>query len=268
MVPKWGLFANLVAEIISQVSSHVILQCHRHIVHAANGENGTPDVVESPMVLIDDAENEGNAPKPAPVRGPIASPADSEDTADQLCNHAFQRPHRDDSDKLVVRRGFVPLLLLLACVLVVLGCFVPSYSTDALGINGVLAETGYGFVPAATKYSVFTTTKLLLDQARLTRGAAGLGSLSFLVILPVLIVPVLQLLALLVQWFAPLTRKRRFRVSRSLEILQTWERAGVFLLAILVSSWLLEPISSEYHGRSVRQNDLFVAANFLCLLSF
>ena len=81
------------------------------------------------------------------------------------------------------------------CVLIIVGCILPSYSLNVLGIVGVLVESGQAFIAARTEYSVFSTIQLLFDQARLTGGAGdyiGLGTLSVLLILSVLIVPVLQ----------------------------------------------------------------------------
>jgi Paraquat-inducible protein A len=252
VIPKWGLYASMVAQIICQLSSHVIIHYHRRIIHAAtNEEDGAPDLVKSSTVLMDDEENEIDRPQSVPDKIHDTAPVAGDDTLDRLCNHGFRRPHRGDSDKLVARRPVGPLLLFLAsclCVLVVVGCVVPSYTVRALGIVGVLVESGQAFHAADTNYSVFTTIKLLFGQARLTGGAAdyiGLGSLSVLLVLTVLIVPVVQSLALLVQWFVPLTRKRRYRLSVFLEILQAWQYTEVYLLAILVASWQIGPISGE-----------------------
>ena len=48
---------------------------------------------------------------------------------------------------------------------------------------------------------------------------------------------------LLVQWFVPLTRKRRYRLSVALEVLQAWQYVEVYLLSVLVGSWQLGSIS-------------------------
>jgi len=151
-----------------------------------------------------------------------------EDSETRLCDHAFKRPHREESDKLVARPTIGPLLLFLStslCILIVVGCILPSFSVVVLGIVGVLVESGQAFIAANTNYSVFTTIKLLFDQASLTGGVGdyvGLGTLSVILVVSVLIIPVLQSLVLLVQWFVPLTRKRRYRLLVALEILQAW----------------------------------------------
>lgn len=251
VVPRWGLYANLTAQIISQISSHFIIHYHRRVVEAATIENNTSDLPNIPTALTEDEENEIERPQSTMASARSTGHVLFEAT-DRLCDHAFRRPHRGETDKLIARRAVSPLLILLVsclCGFVVLGCALPSYSVEAFGIVGVLVESGQAFSAAVTDYSVFTSIQLLFDQARLTGGAAdyiGLGALSALLIISVLIVPVVQSLTLLVQWFAPLNRKRRHRLSVFLEILQAWQYAEVYLLAILVGSWQLGPISGEF----------------------
>jgi Paraquat-inducible protein A len=248
VAPKWGLYANLTAQIISQLSSHFIIHFHRRIVQSASTKAIIPDLVHTDTVPLDDEENDIVLLEKPPSRfssRPLSLPIGK----DRLCQQAFRRPHRGDSDKLVPRRIVSPLLVLLAtccCVLVVLGCALPSYSVSALGIVGVLVESGQKFTSADTSYSVLTTIKLLFDQASLTGTAAdyiGLGTLSFILLISVLFAPVAQALVLLIQWFLPLTRKRRYRLMIALEIFQAWQYAEVYLLAIIVGSWQLGPIS-------------------------
>lgn len=218
---------------------------------------------------MDSEDNEIEQNQSALVRVRNKAHLVSGDTADQLYKHAFLRPHRGDSDKLVARPVVGPLLLFLASclsVLVVVGCILPSYTVSTLGIVGVLVESGQAFANAESEYSVFTTIKTLFDQASLTGGAldyVGLGSLSVLMIVSVMIVPFVQSLALLVQWFAPLTRKRRYRLTVFLEILQAWQYAEVYLLAILVGSWQLGDISGEWLGKVLQ----FVPAIFYSSLT-
>ena len=35
VIPMWGLYANMIAQLISQISSHFIIHYHRHIVFVA-----------------------------------------------------------------------------------------------------------------------------------------------------------------------------------------------------------------------------------------
>ena len=256
--PKWGLYANLMAQIISQISSHFIIHYHRRIVEVAltNVGQDIPDIGITGTAIMDEDDNENDnlaiEPKTFATMASDESmtPDASEPIKSRLCATAFKRPHRGDTDKLVARRIVSPMLVFLAIfciVLIIVGCIMPSYSVSAYGIVGVLVESGQKFSAAETSYSVFTTISLLFEQARLTGTIAdfiGLGSLSVILLLSVLVVPIAQSLVLLVQWFVPLTRKRRHRLMILLEILQAWQYAEIYLLAIIVGSWQLGPISA------------------------
>lgn len=249
VAPKWGLYANLTAQIISQLSSHFIIHYHRRIIESASKKiaSGVPgDLHHMDTIPLDDVESDIT-----PIEKPHTDVVTATMCTDKLCQQAFRRPHRGDTDKLVPRAIVSPLLVFLAiccCVLVVLGCILPSYSVSALGVVGVLVESGQKFASADTSYSVISTIQLLFDQARLTGTAAdyiGLGSLSFILLVSVLVAPLVQSFMLLVQWFVPLTRKRRYRLMILLEVLQAWQYAEVYLLAIIVGSWQLGPISGK-----------------------
>jgi hypothetical protein len=254
VAPKWGLYANLTAQIISQISSHFIIHYHRRIVeHALNPDQGVPDLIHTDTALIDEDGNEHEVVNSNVGATPVKLQPITHDSSDsrkvQLNSHCFRRPHRGESDKLVPRRFVSALLVMVAMsctVLVTLGCILPSYSVSDLGIVGILVESGQKFNAADTKFSALTTITLLFEQAKLTGTAVdfvGLGSLSIILLLSVLVAPIAQSLFLLIQWFAPLTMKRRKRLMILLEILQAWQYAEVYLLAILVGSWQLGPIS-------------------------
>jgi Paraquat-inducible protein A len=258
VVPKWGLYANLTAQIISQISSHIIIHFHRRIVEVSSKLNqNIPELVNTDTALLDDEGSEVENVREYPVKLNFAS-VTLEFSNDRLCDHAFRRPHRGELDKLVPRRMVGPglVFLTISCtVLVVFGCILPSYSVRALGIVGILVESGQKFASADTKFSVLTTIQLLFNQAKLTGTAAdfvGLGSLSIIMLFSVLIAPIVQSSVLLIQWFVPLTRKRRYRIMMFLEILQAWQYAEVYLLAIIVGSWQLGPISGQFLEQSIK----------------
>jgi len=131
-------------------------------------------------------------------------------------------------------------------VAVIAGCIIPSFSLEVLGIIGVAVETGQNFEDAATQHSVFTVIQLFFEEAKFLGTAGdyfGLGTLSVLFLFTVLLVPILQALALLRQWFRPSTREQMQRMSTIIEILQAWQYAEVYLIAIFVGSWQLGPVS-------------------------
>lgn len=239
VVPMWGLYANMIAQLLSQVSSHFIVHYHRLIVATA-----TPDVerrmlphIETAQTLDDDEGGSFQCSSPLPVH------ARSSERPTKLCGHAFTRPHRGETDKLVARR-YVSVLLIATAVtvstLVIAGCILPSFSIHVLGIIGVLVESGQNFEDAVTEYSLFRVVQMLFDQAAFTGKASdyvGLGSLSILMVLSVLLVPVAQALCLLFNWFFALSSKSRQRLSVGIEVLAAWQYTEVYLLAVVVASW-------------------------------
>ena len=206
--PKWGLYANLMAQIISQISSHFIIHYHRRIIEVAlrNEDQGIPDIVNTGTAIMDEEGNETEHVNVSRENFVPMTPNGSEHVKSQLSTFAFKRPHRGEADKLVTRRIVNPLLVVLVCccvLLVVLGCVLPSYSVSAYGIVGVLVESGQKFSAAESSYSAITTISLLFEQAKLTGTAAdfvGLGSLSIVMLLSVLVAPIAQSMVLLIQW--------------------------------------------------------------------
>jgi Na+-transporting methylmalonyl-CoA/oxaloacetate decarboxylase gamma subunit len=240
VVPLWGLYANMIAQLISQISSHCIVYYHRKIVaEATERHEESLQLKNTETFIIDDDEEEESTPF-ASTKLPLSIQVE---TKDKLALHAFARPHRGERDKLVARRGVNLMLIgvaLVMSVLVILGCVLPAFSQEILGIIGVMVESGQDFKQANKEHSLFSIIGMFFEQARFTGRAAdfvGLGSLAALLVFTVLIVPVVQGGVLLYQWFRPMTRKTRGRVAVLLEILQAWQYAEVFLLAIVIASW-------------------------------
>ena len=269
VVPMWGLYANMTAQLISQISSHFMIYYHRRIVDVASKAYKTRNHLQADAetVCIDEDH-------------PFVSPNESGQISssgagkpERLCKHTFTRPHRGESDKLVVPRGLNVLLVFMALLLlifVIIGCTVPTFSQDIVGIVGVAVEAGQDFEDARVGYSVFTMIHLLMDEARYLDyigGYIGLGSLSTLVVLSVLVVPIVQALALIRQWISKSTRTSKARLSTFIEVLHAWQYTEVYLLSIFVASWQLGPISefmiNAYCG-SFR--DLFAELVFYGLL--
>jgi hypothetical protein len=230
----------MMAQILSQIVSHWIIHYHRRIVFTA-----APHLDPTRHADICDAHVE-NQPKS------LESNDQAQDT-DRLFEHAFSRPHRGESDRLISRAIVNPFLYILAIAssaFVVVGCIVPTYSLNKLGIIGLLVEAGQSFNAAYNEYSVFSTVKTIIDQASVMGNLSdyiGLSSLSALIILTVLLVPILQAVVLLIQWFAPMTKRRRFRFMVTLEALQAWQYMEVYLLSVLIASWQLGSISCKFH---------------------
>jgi uncharacterized paraquat-inducible protein A len=235
VVPLWGLYANMIAQLVSQVSSHFIIHYHRRIVDVATSHHDQSTVRNGNDTDITGQDDDD------------VSTADR--SKNRLSEQRFVRPHRGETDKLVTFRWVNKALgttFVCLTVLVVLGCTLPSFSLEILGIVGVAVESGQAFEEAKNYHSVFTVIRLLLEEASFLGSAGdyiGLGTLSALFAFTVLVVPIAQALVLAWQWFSKTTNKTRARISILAEVLQAWQYSEVYLIAIFVASWQLGPIS-------------------------
>jgi len=236
VVPMWGLYANMIAQLISQVSSHFIIHYHRRIVNAAS------DDYERKICLgnLDGATDE-ESDKPGG--------RDMVSKKNVLSDHNFARPHRGEKDRVVVQNG-TGFVLAAVCVslsiLLVVGSVIPSFSVEVLGLVGILVESGQQFQQAISKHSIFTIVGLIMEEAHYLGSMwdyIGLGTFSFILVSTVVIVPIAQAICLVRQWFTPLNQKQRWRLSVAIESLQAWQYAEVYLLAIIVAAWQLGPVS-------------------------
>uniref|UniRef100_A0A7S1YM47 Uncharacterized protein n=1 Tax=Grammatophora oceanica TaxID=210454 RepID=A0A7S1YM47_9STRA len=295
VLPKWGLYANLIAQLLSQFTSHVIIHYHRKIVTNAMslsseknkelsaGSDGSDDDDDE---AEKESENDDEQEEASSSRVSAAWEDDDTDGGDQeeptsriaaastgedsftnneeestetssakclLKEHAFVRPHRGESGALVVK-GWVHYLvyavsILLLPLLVIVGCFLSSFSLEYLGLLGLGIEAGQEFEEAQYEYSVFDIAKALMDQASLlgqTKDYVGLGSIVFVFLLTVLVVPILQTIALLVHWIRPMTRPQRKRWIVMVEILQAWQYVEVFVIAVILSAWQFASVSEFF----------------------
>mmetsp|Transcript_7570 Transcript_7570/g.11073 ORF Transcript_7570/g.11073 Transcript_7570/m.11073 type:complete len:718 (+) Transcript_7570:2-2155(+) len=244
VIPVWGLYANIIAQLLSQVSSHFIIHYHRKIKFDFEREEANTD--------------EGDA-------------EDREENEKQtLSNHTFGLPEAKVETELVMRKGVGIGLVLAAVGIIILfccGCALPSLSFESFGLVGVAVELGNDSAAAITPHSLFSIIKLIIDQARFTgetRDIVGLGSLCAIFVFTVLMVPIAQICLLLWRWFAPLDRKARHRNFVAIETLMAWQYSEVFILSVVVATWQLGPLSefmvNDYCGSL---NGLFEAMNAL-----
>lgn len=239
VVPMWGLYANMIAQLLSQLLSHIIIYYHRKIVrHAGRARKALKKTASAFLALAADTDYDENF-------------ADENDTATtrssekqsairtRLCQHAFQRPHRIDqpcgdgvsqseASKLVVRDFVNPVIIVTAAavfVLIIAGCALPSFSVEVFGILGIVVESGLGGSEARSEHSIFSIAGLLIDQAKLLKGAGnyiGLGTLTVLLVTTVLWIPIMQTMILCYQWFASLTKSSLVTMTSFVEVVQAW----------------------------------------------
>jgi hypothetical protein len=236
VVPLWGLYANLIAQLLSQISSHFIVHYHRLVVRRAKETYQERHHTQSQLAILpEQAADEG-----IPLNGDL--PPDERKS--QLCKHAFTRPHKENSDKLVVRRYInflLPFGSVLLGILLAIACVLPSLTLEAHGLIGILIEFYWKLREEAVRYkSVFEIAATFVDQARYMGGFknyVGIGFMSLLFVVTIFIVPVALLAVLVFQWLYPLAKKGRERAALVLEILHAWQYVEVYILAIIIQSW-------------------------------
>lgn len=234
---QWGLYANMIGQLISQITAHYILHYHNRLVEKATSDfENRHRLVHADSVFSEDDE----------VEAKLEKKFDRHRT-DTLFRHAFERPHRGDRERLVVRRSVNPVLIaILLCqqLLFLLGCILPSFSIVQNGLVGLLVQAGNGFEAEKTYLSLFTIIKSLFEDAALihdvigeSKDLIGYSVLSLAFVATVCIAPILLSCVLMYTWFYPMTRKFRMRMSLVIETIQAWQYSEVYLFSVLVTTW-------------------------------
>lgn len=255
----------MTAQLISQVSSHFILRCQRrneaaaeekyaavNVINAKSLELEENDVDRFHDMAICDSEEANQSGDEQGNSIPVAnrSSGDPDETA-ALYLSVFYRVHREGADGLVTRRGVNGLIIfgaLAIMALVVAGCAIPSFGTDALGVVGVLVGLGRGDGSSTSYHSIFSIAKLLLSMTEFlneTKDLVGLLSIAVLLIGTILAVPIALVVAQLFRWFYALGQASRGRLDIAIEILEAWQYIEVYVLTILLGIWQLGDVS-EY----------------------
>jgi hypothetical protein len=250
VVPMWGLYSNMTAQIISQVSSHYIIYYHRQIVNKATAAaEETASSEEKEDNDHDDDNDKLERSNPTSLffdesKTVLEVKEEDDNKHYVLRTHAFRRPHRDNVNETLVVRNWVNYAMIflgvILTVIVIAGCILPTFSIEILGIIGIAVESGQQFEQAITNHSVISIVQMLFDEAKFLDNAGdyiGITVLNCLFLCTVLIIPILQSICLILQWFFPLTTTQRTRMWVLNEILQDWQYIEVYIMALFVASW-------------------------------
>jgi len=224
VVPLWGLYANMLAQFVAQILSHLIIHYHRKTSMAAALSQ------EIDLGL---------------------TPSNSDTAPEKLWAHSFKLDYEASNKRAVVRSSahwVLSAALLTFVIFVICGCALPSFGIEVLGLVGLLVESGNRFEQAQAFYSVFDLAAMIMDQARYldtTSDLVGLGTLASLLVVTVFLVPLAQAASLLAQWFAPMTMKQRMWNTVQIEILGAWQYMEVYVLSVIIAAWQLGGVS-EY----------------------
>jgi hypothetical protein len=247
IVPMWGLYANMIAQLVSQVSSHFIVHYHAKIVNEArkSTQSFTSDEITGDE---DDADICEIAETGVALARPVVL------VPQPLYRHTF-RVSRSSKGKVLRVREWVnyvlPLIAVTTIAVTVVGCAIPSFQLEILGLLGIAVEFGQSGQEAISQYSVIKIVQTLFSQAAYLGTASafvGLGTLAILFSFSVLVVPILQVSLLLFMWFGttPPETKLRNRAVWGLEILRAWQYVEVYLFSIIIATWQIGGISQFF----------------------
>jgi hypothetical protein len=243
---------DTVAQVVSQIGSHIVIYYQRKIEHSARQQYETQQMesfeAECAPTTTRDTESlpadQSLSGRPMMDNGLV----DYESTEkESLANHQFSRLHRAESETLRVRLGVNPGVVTMTAttvLLVLIASCLPTFAFDIRGLVGVVAQIGSG---TYRNYSVYNIAQSLMDQARLTGKAKdfiGMAFISILFVSTIVFVPIALAVALLIQWIVPITVKQRDRMNVIIETLGAWQYIEVYILAIIVGAWQIGDISS------------------------
>lgn len=223
VIPMWGLYANMIAQLISQISSHFIIFYHRKAVSS---------VLDNSDVVLGRTNRESS---------------DADERKIILGKYHFSG---EEGEAVYLRKEAHCITWLLAISVIsffICGCaLLPSFRLDLLGIVGLALEAG-NEGGAKVEHSLFTIVQLIMDQAQYLDDASsyvGLGSLCLLFIATAFVVPAAQTAVLFFLWFTSMKVSVLKRMMYVLEILQAWQYAEVFVLSLLVTTLQLGKVST------------------------
>jgi len=276
VTPLWGMYTNMIAQILSQICSHVYIYYHRKIVTLSKDElvvsSSTsltvyePTVYETTLNGCSKSESisknikhnyketspnlESNDGKNNPTTKEI------DDGIGRLCRYNFSRTHRNkknENDLLVLKKNIVDPIVIFTAMAILVGTFlyfvVPGVTADTLGLFGILTRAGRSSGSSADVFNLSDFFVVLYEQTKFFKywyEKLGLIFFGTLFVWSVILVPILLTLSMLRLWFIPLTIKERKRMLDIAEILVAWEYSEVFLFALVILVWQTEMVTSGW----------------------
>jgi len=221
--PVWGLYANLIAQLLSQVSSHIIIHYHRISMSLAEQVNRRASI----STFLEENVR--------PVGSPFPTP---------LYSHVFQ----DGKFRLCHAARWGAIAAAVATMaLFIAGWSVPAFQVKTLGLLGVVADLGDNGVLSSVLYSVWNVVERLVLLVEDMDGPwlqAGLWLLIVTFTMTVAVVPATLIGVGIVLWLVPLEQHAKEAALNAVEILTAWQYVEVYVLSVIMSSLFLVETSS------------------------
>ena len=249
IVPLWGLYANLIAQFLSQITSHFIIHYHREIVKAGFKGFEKEQVKTCGKNLEIEADNGVDATNDDDAS--LDAKQDREEERESLCNHYFSTSSQTNEKKLKVPTKVNYFVAAFGCttlLLLALGCILPSFRIELFGLLGLLIDKGNEEEGLVQHHSIFTMAGVIIDEAKYLSGFShliGLGILTLLLVSTTLIVPCIQAMTVLFLWFAPMTKRKSHQIVLFIEILQAWQYVEVYVIASFLGMWQMGQLSES-----------------------
>jgi len=275
---SWALYANLIAQVISQLYSHVAIYYHRRVV-----ELGIKQIHETTMNQSSKAESTKSSSTTTPKnKFELMQKNDDENIAttlsensditiidntdlDALCNHAFFKLGDADHDHSARVPPFVNRFIFFFGIGTVIVLFtaasVPSFKFEISGVGGLVMASLSEDGTSISEYSLFDFFPLLRHHMTIintSAGTAGLITLSVLLISSTVIAGLVLVILLLSIWLVPMKSKKRDRFVLYVEIIEAWHYTDVFVLTVFMISNQIGRVSSDM-GKDFCPYDEFFA---------
>lgn len=237
VVPLWGLCANVVAQLISHMTCHMSVFYHEKIVLEEQTALGIDlkSVDRSKWIETDLS----------------SAPLDQFEISENVSGHLFKLRGPKSGQRMKISNGVNVIVILAAFVsifMLIIGIILPSLKVEIFGVLGLVYEASNGFEEAVIHHSILSILRLLVhDSMDLESSIQTAGMIIFTIILffSAIIIPFLLVTVLLCIWFVPMKKRFRKRLTRGVEILQSWKYLEVYIISLIFASWQLDGISSS-----------------------
>ena len=284
---SWGLYANLIAQVISQLYSHAAIYYHRKVV-----ESGIKHIHETkPIQLLKSDSTKSSSFITLQNTFKITRNYDKEKSEttlsehsdetiidnidlDALCNHAYGKLSGADHNHLARVSPFVNRIIFFfgisTAIVLFTAASISSFKFEISGVFGFiiasLAENG----TSITEYSlldIFLLMRHHMSVINTSRGIAGLVTLSILLLFTTLIAGLTFVFLLLFIWFVPMKTKQRDRFLLYVEIIEAWHYTDVFTLSVFMISAQIGRLSTDFGNQFCPYDDFFATIAHFNVLS-
>lgn len=253
LVALWGLYANMTAQILSGLVSHVIVHYHSQVVRDAlmrrTDQNACSQRETSSDIEQAEPDDEDSADNSSSREEDMIC---ANESPIRLCQQLFGVGDHKPDKRLRAKTGSNHVIVFIATFVVlimIVGCSIPAFHFEILGVVGVVVESGQQFDRAIAYYSVFSIASNLIGQAIFLQSPAqflGLGLLSLILIVTALILPLALVGMYLWLWFAPMKRERMERTLFRIDVIKSWQYVEVFILSVIIAAWQVGGLSAGF----------------------